>query len=213
LNLKVEAQNLTFGYEAEKPVIRNVSFCVAMGETACISGNDGTGKSTLLKLLTGIYSDFTGSLLINGIPIGNYDIHSLRDATGILFPQENIFHGTLWENITMGRAEVDKEYINDIGSKIGLHTFLATLPFGYDTPLDPTGKRLPRNVIQKILLVRALAHKPRLLVMEEPWLGIEEQFRTSIQQLIVGLKGATVFIATNDETFARQCQHKINLGI
>ena len=211
LNLTVEAQNLTFGYEAEKPVIRNVSFSVALGETTCISGNDGAGKSTLLKLLTGIYSDFTGSLLINQIPIGNYEIHSLRDATGILFPQENIFHGTLWENITMGRGDVDKEYINDIGSKIGLHTFLATLPFGYDTQLDPTGKRLPRNVIQKILLVRALAHKPRLLVLEEPWQGIEEQFRNSIQQLLIGLKGATVFIATNDEAFAHLCQHKIHL--
>lgn len=211
--LGVEARNLHFGYEAGKEVIKNVSFKITPGEKACITGNNGSGKSTLLKLLTGVYKDFSGSLLINNIPIGNYDLASLRERTGILFPEENIFHGTLWENITMGKFGIDQEHINNLLVKTGLHTFLAALPLGYDTELDPTGKRLPKNVIQKILLVRALAHKPKLLLMEEPWLGIEEQYRQDIQQLLLQSKDTTVIIAANDETFARRCNQSIHLAI
>lgn len=211
--LGVEAQNLYFGYEADKLVIKNVSFKITPGEKVCISGNDGSGKSTLLKLLTGVYKDFSGSLLVNNIPIGNYNLLSLRERTGILFPQENIFHGTLWENITMGRPGIDKDHINYLAGKTGLHTFLTTLPLGYDTELDPTGKRLPKNVIQKVLLVRALAHKPKLLILEEPWLGIEEQYRQDIQQLLLGSKDTTVIIAANDEIFAGRCNQSIHLSI
>ena len=150
--------------------------------------------------------------MINNIPIGNYDNDSLREKTGILFMYENIFHGTLWENITMGRNDVDEAYINMLNNKFGLQPFLSTLPLGYDTYLDPTGKRLPANVIQKILLIRALSHKPRLLVMEEPWLDIEEQYKTGIQELILGLKETTVIMVSKDETFAKQCNQIIDLG-
>lgn len=209
--LSVEAQGLGFSYENSRAIIKNVSFHVKPGEKFCITGADGSGKSTLLKLLTGVYTDFSGSMLLNNIPIGNYDLQSLREQTGILFPDENIFHGTLWENITMGR-EVDKNYINYLFGQTCLNTFLATQPSGYDTELDPVGKRLPRNVIQRILLVRALAHKPVLLIMEEPWRGIEEPVKQAIQQLILLLKNTTVIMATNDESFARQCDQSFHLA-
>jgi ABC-type bacteriocin/lantibiotic exporter with double-glycine peptidase domain len=210
--LSVEAQNMSFGYEAERQIIQNVTFQVSAGEKACITGNDGSGKSTLLKLLTGGYKDFSGSLLINDIPIGNYNLASLRERMGILFSQENVFHGTLWENITMGKPVIDKEHINYLSGLTGLNAFLSSLPLGYDTELDPTGNRLPRNVIQKILLVRALAHKPQLLLMEEPWLGIEEQYRVDIQHMLLQLKDTTVIIAANDENFAARCNQTINLA-
>lgn len=209
--LSVEAQGLGFSYNSSKAIIQSVSFHVKPGEKFCITGANGSGKSTLLKLLTGVYKDFTGSLLLNNIPIGNYDLQSLREQTGILFPDENIFHGSLWENVTMG-TEVDKNYINYLFSRTGLDTFLATLPSGYDTELDPAGKRLPRNVIQRILLVRALAHKPVLLIMEEPWQGIEEPVKQAIQQLILQLKNTTVIMATNDELFAKQCDQSFHLA-
>jgi ABC-type bacteriocin/lantibiotic exporter with double-glycine peptidase domain len=185
---------------------------VNSGDTVCLTGHDGAGKSTLLKLLLGVYKDFTGAYSINHIPIGNYNLESFRSRTGILFPQENIFNGTLWENISMGREGIDKVYVSQLAAKVGLQSFIAALPFGYDTELDPTGKRLPRNVIQKILLLRALAHKPLLLIMEEPWQGIEEQYKSSIQLLLLQLSHATVIIATNDEWFAKQCGKSIQLA-
>lgn len=210
--LSIEANNLSFGYEAEKLVFRDLSFKILPGNKVCVRGNDGSGKSTLLKLLTGVYKDFSGSLLINQQPIGSYDLSSLRENTGFLFPQENVFQGTLWENITMGRKDVNKDYVNQLFAETGLQQFLAALPFGYNTELDPTGKRLPQNIVQKILVVRALAAKPSLIIMEEPWLGIEEPYREHMQQLLLQEKNATVIVATNDENFARQCTQSIFLS-
>lgn len=209
--MAVEAKALGFEHEAGKPVFTNLSFVIQSGEKVSISGNDGSGKSTLLRLLLGIYKDFTGALMINAVPIGNYNMESVRKKTGILFPQENIFHGTLWDNISMGRNNLDRAYTGMLSKEIGLQNFIAALPFGYDTELDPTGKKLPRNVIQKILLVRALAHKPTFLVMEEPWQGIEESYKTSIQDLLINLKETTVIIATSDASFISRCNQSIAL--
>jgi ABC-type bacteriocin/lantibiotic exporter with double-glycine peptidase domain len=209
--MMVEAKALSFEHEAGKPTFTNLSFTVQPAEKAAIGGKDGSGKSTLLRLLLGVYKDFTGALMINNIPIGNYNLESLRKKTGMLFPQENIFHGTLWENISMGREDIERSYVGKLATEIGLQPFIASLPFGYDTDLDPTGKRLPRNVIQKILLLRALAHKPSLLVMEEPWQGIEEGYKSNIQNLLLNLEGTTVIIATNDESFGSRCNQIIQL--
>lgn len=209
--MRVEAKNLSFGYEAENPILANLSFTIQNGEKVAITGNDGSGKSTFLRLLLGVYKDFRGALSVQGIPIGNYNPDSLRSKIGILFPQENIFHGTLWENISIGKDDIDKAYVIELSAQIGLQPFIASLPFGYDTELDPTGVRLPRNVIQKILFLRALAHKPRLLVMEEPWQGVEEQYKSNIQHVLLKLESTTVVIATNDESFARRCDQTIHL--
>ncbi|MGV3656908.1 MAG: peptidase domain-containing ABC transporter [Chitinophagaceae bacterium] len=209
--VSIEAGQLQFAYEQGKPIISNLSFQIQRGQKVCITGLDGSGKSTLLKLLLGIYKDFTGTLTINGVPIGNYNLASLRDSTGILFPYENIFEGTIWENITMGKEGIDSAYVYRLAAQTGLQPYIASLPSGYDTALDATGKRLPRNVVQKLLLVRALAHRPRLLLLEEPWQGIEEQYQSSIQKLLLQTEGATVLIATNDQEFAQQCDNVIRL--
>lgn len=207
----ISATDLQFGYETDRPVLKNVYFNIPAGQKVCIIGNDGSGKSTLLKLLTGAYRDFSGSLMINDVPIGNYHLPSLRKEMGILFLQENIFNGSLWENITMGAVTIDKSYVSYLSNQVGLHSFLASLPLGYDTELDPAGKRLPRNVIQKILLIRALANKPKIILLEDPWQGIEEQYQTGIQQLLLELPGTAVLIATNDLVFATKCDQTIHL--
>ncbi|HEY6955104.1 MAG TPA: ATP-binding cassette domain-containing protein [Flavisolibacter sp.] len=206
--ISLQAQSLTFGYD-DRPVVNNLSFNIKEGEKCSIAGSDGSGKSTLLKLLTGVYKDFSGSLLINHTPIGNYDLASLRSATGIFFLYENIFHGTLWENLTMGR-NVDKAYLDSLFQQTGLTSFLQSLPLGYDTELDPTGKRLPLNVVHKILLVRALAHQPKLLLLEEPWRGLDESYKASVQKLLFALP-ATVVVITNDETFIKKANQVIQL--
>ncbi|MEJ7770023.1 MAG: ATP-binding cassette domain-containing protein [Chitinophagaceae bacterium] len=210
--LCVEAQNLSFGYETDKTVINNVTFKILPGQKVCIVGDNGSGKTTLLKLLTGAYKEFHGSLLINDIPLGNYDRTSLRERTGILFPQENIFNGTVWENLTLGKAGIDTDYVNELSVQTGLNTYLSTLTLGYDTQLDPAGRRLPANVVQKILLIRALAHKPLLVLMEEPWLGIDQPYKDNVQQLLLQLKDTTVIITSNDESFTGRCNHSIQLS-
>lgn len=207
--ITLKAENLGFAYQ-NRTVLRNLNFQINSGEKVGITGHDGSGKSTLLKILTGVYTGLEGSLLLNEVPIGNYNIESLRQKTGIFFLYENIFNGTLWENLTMGRG-VNQDYVHSLVLQTGLFDFLRSLPQGYDTELDPTGKRLPMNVVQKILLVRALAHRPHLLLLEEPWRGLEEPYRSKMQQLLLTLPQTTVVVATNDEAFLQKAQQVIRL--
>lgn len=208
----IEARSVRFGYNNEHPILRDVSFRIAPGEKVCVKGENGAGKSTLLRLLSGAYSDFEGSVLVNGVPIFNYDLSSFRAQTGILLHQEDIFEATLRENLTMGIETVDTLYLNELVARVGLTDYLASLERGFDTQLDPAGKRLPRNVVQKILLVRALLCKPQLLLLEEPWQGIEEPYRHQIQHLLLHeLDGTTVVVSSIDDAFARRCDQVIEL--
>jgi ABC-type bacteriocin/lantibiotic exporter with double-glycine peptidase domain len=207
----IEVRNLSFGYYPGRTVINSVSFSVTPGQKVCVTGKNGAGKSSLLKLFTGTYHNFQGSILVDNIPIGNYDLQSLRDQTGIVFPNEDIFHGTLLENLTMGRPFVDINFIKKLCEATGLQSFVSSLPEGFDTELDPTGKRLARNVVQKILLIRALAHQPKLLLLEEPWVNLEEVNKKKIQQIILELRDTTVIVTTDDEAFASKCDQCILL--
>ncbi len=207
--IEIEARNLYFGYN-ERQVLKNLSFKINPGEKIVITGREGSGKSTLVKLLTGIYADYKGTLLFNQLPLSSYHLKSVREQTGILFLYENIFQGTLWENLTMDRP-VDRSYVERLVQQTGLLSFVQNLPAGYDAELDPSGKKLPRNIIQKILIVRALSHQPKLVLLEEPWQGIEEPYKKTIQQLLLQLDDTTVIVATNDEEFIRNCNTNIQL--
>ncbi|RYZ23008.1 MAG: ATP-binding cassette domain-containing protein [Chitinophagaceae bacterium] len=203
--IAIRAQELGFSF-GSRPLLRQLSFSIGAGQKVCVTGPDGSGKSTLLRLLTGAYRDFDGALLINEVPVGNFDLDSLRSRTGIFFLGEHIFNGTLMENLTLGRS-TDAAWLRELVAATGLLQFLATLPQGFDTELDATGKRLPQNVVHKILFVRALAQKPLLLLMEDPWRHIEEPYRGGLRNLLLSLPGTTVLIATNDpECLARANQ-------
>jgi len=207
--LSVRAENLSFGY-GDRKVLQQVDFRLEPGEKACITGPNGSGKSTLLKLLTGGYTDIGGALLLNDVPIGNYQLDSVRAQIGIFFLNETVFQGSLYENLTMGR-DTDRAWLNELVQLCGLGPFLNSLPTGYDTELDPTGKRLPTNVMQKILFIRAVVHRPRLLLLEEPWRGIEEPYCSQIRDLLFSLNDTTVIISTNDKDFIARADRDIRL--
>jgi ABC-type bacteriocin/lantibiotic exporter with double-glycine peptidase domain len=125
--------------------------------------------------------------------------------------QQDVFTGSLWENIALGNENADSTYISRLTEITGLSEFISTLPKGFDTILDATGNRLPKNVVQKIMLVRALAHKPKLLLLEEPWQGIGDQAAKQIQDFLLTEVDATVMVATNDPHFIRQSHQSITL--
>jgi len=211
VGMKLEMNEMSFGYEEDKEVLHNVSFRAMAGEKICITGKDSAGKSTLLRLLAGAYTDFKGAYLIDDIPVGNYDLSTLRENMGVLLNLQDIFHGSIWENITLGSEYITLEKVKEYASKTGLQEFIATLPKGYETRLDPTGKKLPRNVIQKILLVRALAAEPRLLLLEDPWAHVEGTHRHDLMDLLKQLPHCTIVVVTNDPEFIGYCDRQIIL--
>lgn len=208
--ISVYAKDLCFEYVVGKKIIENLNFSILPGEKVSINGSTGSGKSTLLKIISGVYRDYTGNLSINNIPLGNYDLESLRNRTGILFAQENIFHGTLWDNLTVGRENIDKQYLMHLCNETGLLPFLETLPNGFDTELDPAGKRLSKTIIQKILVIRCLVHQPDFIIAENPWFEMDSPFRENIQRLLLD-SPATVVVATNDDLFIKSCKKIIHL--
>ena len=209
--LKLEMKAVSFSYNDEKDVLENISLQIQSGERVCISGKDSSGKSTLLQLMAGAFTDFKGVILLNDVPLGNYELSSVRSQTGVLMNVQDIFLGTIRENISLGNEDVTLESIAELAGKVGLNDFIETLKTGYDTMLDPIGKRLPRNVIHKLLLVRALAGKPRLLLLEEPWLNTESGNRPQIMKLLNELKDTTVIVVSNDEEFAAGCDRVLTM--
>lgn len=203
--MKLELRDVSFGYNEENKVLQNISMLINAGEKVSISGKEGSGKSTLLRLMTGSYTDFSGVILIDDVPAGNYNIDSLRAQTGVLLGQQDIFNGTLLENLTLGSEQITLEFVKHCAGLSGLSDFIATLKDGYDTPLDPTGRRLPRSVVQKILLTRALAGNPRLLLLEEPWLNANDTQRKQLIDMLMNLQNCTVVVVTNDSEFADRC--------
>lgn len=210
--ISIKAQGLSFGYIEGKPVLNNLSFEINAGDIVCVRGRQSMGKSTLLRLLTGSYTTFTGNLLINDIPIGNYHVDSLRSHTGIMLHMQEIFHGTLKENICLGENSISYHDMDKLAGIVGLKPFIDELKEGYNLELQPAGQRLSGRIIKKILLMRALIHNPKILLLEEPWLGLEEQYIKQVQDyLLEELPGTTILIVSNDEEFSRKCDKVIVL--
>ncbi|MDZ4070628.1 MAG: ABC transporter ATP-binding protein [Sediminibacterium sp.] len=210
--IRVRFSNVSYHYPNGDNVLQNVSFLLNPGEKLCIMGNSGSGKSTALRLLTGAFKNFEGSVLINDIPIGNYSVGSLRASTGILLSQQDIFQGTLWENITMGNKDISVAEITDTLKLCGLTDFLESLPDGLDTSLDPTGKRLPMKVRQGILLARALVGHRKLVLLEDPFHGLEGKTRQEVLSFLKSDTESTVIITSTDTEVAKNCDKVLYLN-
>ena len=209
--LSLDIINLNFAYEDNFNVLENINVAINEGNKVCLTGKENSSRTTLLKILTGSYSDFEGSILVNNIPIGNYNLQSLRGQTGFLIYQQDVFVGTILENISLGHTDVTPQLITEVAEQIGIGNFLSNTPNGFNTLLEPTGTRLPQSLIRKILLLRALSNSPSLVLLEEPWDGFSPQIAASIKAYILNHK-ATAVIVTNDTTFAQQCNMVLTLS-
>lgn len=200
----VKLQDVSFVYPDGSVGIKNVSLEIENKQIACISGDSGTGRTTILRLLTGSYVGFTGNVLVNQIPIGNYKLQSLRSQTGIMLAGQDIFKGSILENLTMGNTNISMNEITYLADKLGLTEFILSHKQGYDTALDPTGKRLSNAVIQNIKLMRALLGKPNLLLLDEPLLHLSKEREDDMMKYLKTEANATVIIITNDKNVQQQ---------
>ncbi|HSF46666.1 MAG TPA: ATP-binding cassette domain-containing protein [Chitinophagaceae bacterium] len=209
--VSVQVQALNFKYD-KRTVLKNISFQIEPGQKVAVIGEDGSGKSSLLRVLSGAYKNYEGGILLDNVPLKNYHSDSVRKNTGILLSLQDIFNGTILENITMGNNNISPNAIMNLSEKIGLKNFLEEQHDGFDTMLDPVGKRLSRNIIQKILLLRALVNDPRLLLLEEPWSNLDENHRKSIQDYLLAHESCTILIATtSDDEFVSKCDKVLYL--
>ena len=196
----IEVSDLTFAYPGtSEPIFKKISVDIQPGEKLVLSGPSGTGKSTFLHLAGGLYSDFSGGLTYNGIPFGNINLASLHTYVGDALGMEKIFRGTLEENISLGRPFCTFGEVKAAVDAVHLNDFLASLPEGFDTLLDPQGQKLPRNVVSKIILARGIVNKPSLLVLDDIFHGIPPLETQSILDMLFDKSAPwTLLIASNN---------------
>jgi ATP-binding cassette, subfamily B, bacterial len=210
--IAVQFDNVSFAYNDEAPVLQNISIDILSGQMVQLRGVSGAGKSTLLRLLTGAFVNYSGNILLQGTPIANYKVDSLRKNTGILLGSQDIFQGTLWQNLTMGNENIGIDEVNKLAALSGLEVFVQSSRQGYDTLLQPVGNKLSNNVRKNILLLRALLGEHRLLLLEEPFDHLSQPYKDNMIEYIKQDKTATVLIASHDEELKRHCDRVIVLS-
>lgn len=205
--LEVQMDAVSFTYPgAQKKTLNEFSIHIREGEKWLISGPNGSGKTTLLFVLAGLYRVQEGSLMYNGISKVSLHPDSLRSVIGDCLSQELLFEGSLYDNISMGKDEVTFDDVKWAVRHLRLEKFISSLPEGYDTILDPQGKRLPRSVIQKLLLARAIADKPKLLLLEDVFEHIEETERREIFDFLTSSENAWTMVAVSSDPYiAMRC--------
>ena len=208
--IDVKVNNLSFSFSGNESILDKISFHVTPGKKVCIVGHEGAGKSLMLRLLTGGYSDFTGSVLINDVPINNYRLRSLHEHTGIILNEQDIFQGSVLDNITLGNGNITLQQVTLLASITGFDQYLPKLQDGYSTVLDVAGKRLSRSAVQKVLLMRALIHKPQLLLFENPWSALNTETKNRVEEYFLNeIPATTAIVVTNDLLFASRCDEVI----
>ncbi|MBL0101683.1 MAG: ATP-binding cassette domain-containing protein [Saprospiraceae bacterium] len=146
---------------------------IKSNEKVCLTGSNGSGKATLLKLMSAFYEPDIGNIIYDQVPVKNHDITELRKVIGECITDDRIFEGTLMDNLTVGR-DINQKRMFEILDNIGLTSFINQLPLGYSTQIGPQGKRLPGSVLQKIILARNLLKEPRLLIVEDIFKNVEK---------------------------------------
>ena len=209
--LSVQFKNTSFTYPNGNEILNNVNFSIAAGQLVNIAGKSGSGKSTVLRLLTGEYKKYEGIILVNGQSVSNYTLGSLRDTTAVLLSNQDIFQGTLWENLTMCNIGSNLNEVNDLVVKLGLADFVQSDKEGLHMMIDPVGKRLSKQTKQKILLIRALVANHRLLLLEEPFEYLDKESANTLLVWLKNLKNTTVIISSNDEFLSKECNLTIRL--
>ncbi|MEO0638151.1 MAG: ATP-binding cassette domain-containing protein, partial [Bacteroidota bacterium] len=198
----VELDNVTFGYPGQQtPTLRDLSFKALSGEKWVVTGENKSGKSTLLYILGGMYDVQHGSISYNGLSKGSLDLVSLRSIIGDSLTQEQLFEGTVLENITIGREAATFDNVKWAIQNLGLTDFIKRLPQGYHTVLDPQGKKLPRSIVQKLLLARSIADKPKLLLLEDALEHMDEQDRIRIVDFLTARENEWTLVAVSSDPY------------
>lgn len=211
--MKIELMNFGMKYHSQDTLFEEVNVSISNNKLIGIKGEEGSGKTSLLKILSAGYSQYHGTILINQIPLNNYDIESFRNKVGIyIYPME-IFKGTLFENISLNRQGIEEKEILNLIQEVGFDDFMIHFSEGFDTKIDASGKKLATNVTKKILLLRALINNPSLLLLDEPFAGLSEDVRERLMNYLVRIKSkTTVLIATNDQTVLKNCDEIIQIS-
>ena len=191
----VEFKNVTFMYEEDNPILKNIDMNINSGESIALVGPTGAGKSTIVSLISRFYDINEGEILIDGIDIKDVTLKSLRQQMGIMLQDSFIFAGTIIDNIRYGKLNATDEEVIEAAKIVQAHEFIMEFENGYYTEVNERGSRLSAGQRQLISFARALLADPRILILDEATSSIDTQTELLLQKgLDELLKGRTSFI-------------------
>jgi ATP-binding cassette subfamily B protein len=191
---RVTFDNVTFGYDGVRQVIRGMSFDVAPGDMIGLVGPSGGGKTTVVNLIARFYDVTGGVIRIDGIDIRLIDTGHYRRQIGMVLQDPYLFHGTVLENIRYGLPQAKLEEVVDAANAANAHDFICRLSHGYDTVVGERGQTLSGGERQRVSIARAILHDPRILILDEATSSVDTETERNIQEALDRLiSGRTVF--------------------
>jgi ATP-binding cassette subfamily B multidrug efflux pump len=181
---EVEFRDVSFAYETEQWVLKNFSVKINAGEHVAIVGHTGAGKSTIINLLSRLYDIQSGEILIDGIDVRHYEQISLRRNIGIVLQDVFLFSGTIEDNIRLGDPSMTEAEVHECTRLVNASAFIDKLPGKYQYDVGERGCNLSTGQRQLLALARMIAHKPRILVLDEATSSIDTETEMLIQDAI-----------------------------
>jgi ATP-binding cassette subfamily B multidrug efflux pump len=171
-------------------ILRGVSFTIEPDQTAAIVGHTGAGKTTIISLMMRFYDIQHGAILIDGVDVREHDLKQLRQSFGVVLQDPFLFSGSIADNIRMGTDRISDDDMRLAAEQVNAHDFITTLPGGYDEPLRERGNSLSTGQKQLINFARALAHNPRILILDEATSSVdtdtELRVRLALERMVEG---------------------------
>jgi ABC-type bacteriocin/lantibiotic exporter with double-glycine peptidase domain len=207
--LKFSLEDVTFQpLDSLQPILKGVSVTIESGQKVVVTGESGSGKSAMMALFSGLYEDYEGKVLINDLSMEYINLEKFRGMVGDFLELQQIFHGTIGENILMGR-DYDQSQVDHILSLVGLKDYIYQQPSGMDTMLQPEGKGLSKTLAHQILLARGFVGQPKGLIMENVLRYLDPQIREKVIDYI--MKGPWTLIMVSDEDRVQQMADEVIL--
>ena len=201
----IEFQGVSFGYRADAPILKNLSFSLEAGQSLAIIGPSGIGKSTLLSLLIRLYDSNSGHILIDGEDPRTWTLQSLRSQLGIVLQESALFADTVRENIALSTPHVSLEQIVSAAKVAQAHEFIAQLENGYETILGERGANLSQGQRQRLAIARAVLNDTPIFMLDEPTSNLDaENTQKVTTALRFAARGRTTIVVTHDLKLAAQ---------
>lgn len=199
--IAIKLHNVSYQFsDARDFILKDIGLDIKAGEKICISGSSGSGKSLLLQIIGGLHENYSGAINYNGIPWTNWCKADLRDFIGDSLSKEDIFKGTIEENISLGRKGINLNQVQKMAEIVGLSTYVDSLPEGYNTVLVPEGKNLPGSVRLKLILTRSIIGNPKLVLLEDEFNLLHESDKSRFLNYLSEINATVIAISNNIQT-------------
>ncbi len=209
IGLSIRTKELSYRYAgAATYALQNINLNIKPGQIVCIAGPGDAGKTTLTNILTGFYSDFEGIATINQYSLRDIDLTHMRDQVAKNISQEDLFDGTLLENLTVGKPSASIQHVITVLDKVGLGDVINRLPQGLETPVVSGGKGLSHTMVQKLILARCLIKRPKLIILNDFFTALSKaDKRELLQCLIREDRTWTLLVVSNDPLIMSASDH------